>query len=86
MKGQTMTQNPYPIGTKLNLIPDTSLWGQAHVKGQPDAIFEVVAQIDSPFGLPLIRVRNLDEEAPNRFAQYAALFEPLRSTPGLRYP
>lgn len=81
-----MDHRTYPFGTLLSFIPGTSLWAQAHTEGQSHAIFAVVAQIDNPFSLQMIRVRNVDEEGPNRFAQYAALFEPQCSTSGLHSP
>ena len=77
-----MTQNPYPIGTKLNLVPGASLWGPAHIEGRSGAIFEVVAQIDSPFGLPLIRVRDLDSGEIAFQGIDPHLFTPVDSTSG----
>lgn len=55
-----MSENAYPIGTKLNLVPCTSLWGQAHTEGRSRATFEVVAQVDDGTGMARVTLRDLD--------------------------
>ncbi|WP_408595426.1 hypothetical protein ACIPCF_19655 (plasmid) [Paracoccus marcusii] len=55
-----MSENSYSIGTKLNLVPCTSLWEQAHTKGRSGATFEVVAQVDDGTGMARMTLRDLD--------------------------
>lgn len=53
-----MTKNPYPIGTRLNFVPGTSLWGEAHTAGRSGAIFEVIAEVDDGTGMARVTLRD----------------------------
>lgn len=55
-----MTKNPYPIGTRLSLIPGTKLSGEEHIQGRSSATFEVVAQVDDGTGMARVTLRDLD--------------------------
>lgn len=51
----------YPNGSKLRLIPHTTLWAQAWAEGRADLIYEVVAQIDDGTTMERIALRAYGE-------------------------
>lgn len=53
-----MAKNPYPIGTKLKLIPGTCMWGQALSEGHSDVIFEVIAEVDDGTSMARVTLRD----------------------------
>lgn len=77
-----MTKNPYPIGTRLNLVPGTSLWGEAHTAGRSGATFEVVAQVDDGTGMARVTLRDLGSGEIAFQGITPHLFAPAGSTPG----
>lgn len=79
-----MTQNPYPVGMHLILIPGTSLWGQAHTEGRSDMTFEVVAQVDDGTGMARVTLRPLDSCKIAFHGINAHLFSPVSSTASSR--
>ncbi len=77
-----MSKNPHPIGTKLNLIPGTSLWGQASSEGRSNATFEVVAEVDDGTGMARVTLRALDSGEIAFQGIDPHLFAPVGSTCG----
>jgi len=75
-----MTKNPYPIGTRLNLVPGTRLYGEEHVQGRSGATFEVVAQVDDGTGMARVKLRNLDSGEIGFEGIDPHLFTPVGST------
>lgn len=77
-----MTKNPYPIGTRLNLVPGTRLWGEEHVQGRSGATFEVLAQVDDGTGMSRVTLRDLDSGGIAFRGIDPHLFAPVGSTSG----
>lgn len=59
MQMKTMT---YPVGTKLKLVRGTMLWGQEHVRGRCDLLYEVVCAVDDGSSMERISVRAIGEQ------------------------
>jgi len=66
-----MDHRTTPLALCWALFPGTSLWGRRTLKGDPTRSSRSSRRVDNPFGRSMIRVRNVDEEAPNRFECYA---------------
>lgn len=76
-----MAKNPYPIGTRLNLVPGTRPWGEKHVQGRSGATFEVVAEVDDGTGMARVKLRDLDNGEIAFQGIDPHLFAPVGSTP-----
>ena len=76
-KGATMKTATYPVGTKLRLVRGTNLWGQAHVHGKSDAIYEVASIVDDGTSMERISLREVGETEIAFPGISPGLFEPV---------